>query len=210
MSSDVHFTSRNNAFESERRITLTKEGVLRVVEAKGETRIPVHEIGLIELSAESSLSYEMSFVCQIYRKRGWFPALTLKSQLYRGPNDFADQRSGYRQLMAALHGQIVANAWPVRTQIAARPSALMWGMFSYAHWALLIWVAVFMGAVLALAAFEHPLEEYIPQTSFALATLAALAYLVSKIASIRAAFGPWPYDARAIPPALLPEALGAG
>jgi hypothetical protein len=208
MPSDVHFSTRNNAFEPERRVTLAKDGVLRIMDAKGETRLPLHEIGLIELSAESSLAYDMAFTCQIYKRRAWFPALTLKSKLFRGPNDFADQRTGYRQLMMSLHAQIVKNAWPVKTQIAARPSALMWGLYACAHWAVLIWIAVFMGAVLALAAFEHPLEAFIPQASFALATVSALAYLASKLSAIRATYGPWPYDPRAIPPALLPEALG--
>ena len=209
MASDVHFLSRNNAFTAERQLTLTKGGVLRIVDGKGETRLPVHDIGLIELSAESSLAYDMAFVCQIYRKGAWFPALTIKSKNYRGPNDFVDRRSDYRMLMTALHLQIVKNAWPVKTQIAARPSAIMWGLYSYVHWAVLIWIAVFMGAVLTLAAFEHPLEGYIPQSSVALATVSALAYLASKLGAIRATYGPWPYDAAAIPAALLPEALSA-
>lgn len=208
MSSDVPFLSRNNAFEGERRITLTKEGVLRIVDAKGETRLPVHDIGLIELSAESSIASGVSYTCQIYRKRAWFPALTLKSKNYRAPNDFVDRRGDYRQLMAALHAQIVTNAWPVRTQISARPAALMWGLFAYAHWAMLIWIAAFFAGVLGLAALEPSWANRIPEISVVVACLAALAYLATKLAAIRATYGPWLYDPARIPPAILPEVLG--
>lgn len=209
MASDVAFLSRNNAFESERRVTLTKEGVVRIVDAKGETRIPVPEIGLIELGAESSFASATTFVCQIYRKRAWFPALTIKSKRYRGPNDFVDQRGDYRALLNALHAQIADNAWPIRTQVAARPAALMHGLWSYAHWAFLIGIAAFFAALLALAMLDPPWAGVIPEIALAAAVLTALAYLISKIANIRAAYGPWPYDARTVPDSVLPPPFEA-
>lgn len=208
MAFDVHFAVRNNAFESEAKVTLTKEGVLRIVGPKGDVRLPVHEIGLIELSAESSFASGVSYTCQIYKKRAWFPALTLKSKRYRGPNDFVDQRSEYRQMMAALHGQILQNAWPVKTQITSRPAALMFGLWEQAHWAVLVWIGTFFAVLLGLAAFEPPWAGHIPEISVAMASAAMLAFLGSKLANIRAAYGPWPYDPRAIPAALLPEPLG--
>lgn len=209
MASDIHFLCRNNAFEAERRVTLTLDGVLRIVTSGGETAIPVSQMGLIELSAGHSIASGVSYTCQIYKKRAWFPAITIKSKRYRGPNDFADQRAGYRQLLAALHGQIVKQAWPVKTQIAARPSALLWGLYSYAHWAFLIWVAAFMAVLLGLAWLDPPWVKAIPEISFALACAAALGYLALKAAMIRGDFGPWPYDARAIPEGVLPDALSA-
>lgn len=208
MASDIHFLSRNNAFEAERRVTLTLDGVLRIVTSGGETAIPVSQMGLIELSAGHSIASGVSYTCQIYKKRAWFPAITIKSKRYRGPNDFADQRTGYRQLMTALHAQIVTNAWPIRTQIAARPSALLWGIFSDAHWALLIWVAAFLVVLLGLAWLDPPWASAIPEVSFAIASAAALGYLALKSAAARDDFGPWPYDPRDIPKSLLPEPLG--
>lgn len=209
MASDVHFLSRNAVFEDERKVTLTKEGVIRVVGTKGETRFPVHEIGLIELSAESSFATGVVYVCQIYKKRAWFPALTLKSKGYRGPNDFDDRRSGYRALMMALHAQIVANAWPVKTQISARPAALMFGLLGYAHWAILIWGAAFLASVMVIAAFDRSWAIYVPEASLVVASVVALAYLGSKVSGIRAAYGPWVYDARSIPQSALPEPFGS-
>jgi hypothetical protein len=207
MASDVGFTSRNSAFESERHVTLTLEGVLRIVDAKGETCIPLHQIGVIELSVEASPAYELAYTCQIYRKHAWFPALTLKSKRYRGPNDFSGQRGDYRALIGALHAQIVTNAWPVKTQAAARPAALMHGLWSYAHWAVLIGIAAFFLALLGLAALDPPWVSLIPEISLVVGVVASLAYLASKLASIRAAYGPWPYDPRAVPASLLPEPM---
>jgi hypothetical protein len=205
LASDVQFLSRANAFDGERRITLTKEGVLRIAGGGGETRLPVHDIGLIELSAESSFASGTSYVCRIYAKRAWFPVLTIKSKRYRGPNDFVDQRGEYRQFLAALHDQVVANAWPVKTQISAGPAAVMLGLTGYAHWAILIWGAAFFACVFALGLIDH---AFMAEISFGVASLVTLAYLASKISRLRDAYGPWPYDARAIPPALLPEPLG--
>jgi hypothetical protein len=207
MASDVVFLSRNTAFESERRVTLTLEGVVRIEGGQGETRIPILEIGLIELGAESSFVSGTCFVCQIYRKRAWFPTLTLKSKRYRGPNDFVDQRGDYRALVNALHAQIVTNAWPVKTQVSARPAALMHGLWSYAHWALLIGIAAFVLMLFALAALDPPWTHAIPGISLAASIVATLAYLASKLANIRAAYGPWPYDPRCVPASLLPEIL---
>jgi hypothetical protein len=207
LASDVHITLRNHALEPERKVTLSKEGVIRVVGPKGEMRIPVHEIGLVELGAEASISHDVAFICQIYRKRAWFPVLTLKSKRYRGPNDFAGQDTDYRAFVAALHGQIVKNAWPVKTQVAARPSALMHGFWSYGHWALLIWIAVFLGAVLGLAALDPPWAKAIPDVAFALASLTAAAFAAWRIYHLRATYGPWPYAAAHIPDAVLPQPL---
>jgi hypothetical protein len=186
-------------------VTLSIEGVIRIADVRGETHLPVYELGLIELSAEASIAHDVAFTCQLYRKGARFPFLTIKSKRYRGPNDFADQRGDYRAFVNALHGQVVKNAWPVKTQIAARPSALMYGLWSNAHWAVLIWIAVFLGAVLGLAALDPLWATAIPDISFALASLIAAAFVAWRIYNLRAAYGPWVYDAARVPDAVLPS-----
>jgi hypothetical protein len=198
---------RNNAFERERRLTLTLEGVLRIAGPGGETWLPVHDIGLIELSAESSVASSVSYVCQIYRKRAWFPAVTIKSKRYCGPNHFVDERAAYRALLLGLHAQIVANAWPVKTQAAARPAALLFAVLSYAHWAFFIGIGAFVAALMGLAALDPPWVGRIPAIAFAVGGVAALSYLIVKAFRVRNDVGPWPYEAARIPEGLLPAPL---